>query len=401
MEQPSPTKTAEAAENTAETAELHASHSSSETAVDESNLKSVRSSISSRGDTDLHTKDHQHDDDILDHMSKLSVGAYDAVKTALMIADECRRKCERLEEKLRSLDSYKFDNIAEPLPKPGEPAYDIWDLKTRTAEHCEGLDYFAVLFQNDAPKRWLNYDKLGNASDAIKLVRQGDSSRVLVERFGIKMTPNHLSCLDGPNWLNDEVINFFIGMVQERNDFLIEQSVEKVPKCFCFNTFFFNMLSGGDDPKTNYNYRAVSRWTTRRKVDVFAVDILLIPVHAYKAHWCLGVVDMRPASRRILLFDSLRGSHRMFFKNIRRWLQDEHMDKKGEPLSDINEWKYNPTCETERLAPRQQNGHDCGMFLCLYAECISIGKRFDFSQRDISMRRVKMVQQILRGSIFK
>ena len=42
-------------------------------------------------------------------------------------------------------------------------------------------------------------------------------------------------------------------------------------------------------------------------------------------------------------------------------------------------------------APQQQNGFDCGVFLCQMAECISDGRAFDFEQSDIANIRLKMV----------
>ncbi|ORM40771.1 Sentrin-specific protease [Babesia sp. Xinjiang] len=340
-------------------------------------------------------------DSLIHEMSKLSVASSSVTQDVLEIAVVHRAKSKRLELRLCSLEDVKHDALIDPLHTSGEPGYDIWDLKAREATVQSQALHLAALFQNDSSNRWLNVDSLGSEAKALAVVRRGLPSQVLADKFGIEMTRKHLACLDGPHWLNDEVINFFIGMIQERNDRLVRDGVSGVPRCFCFNTFFFSMLCGADDPWTNYNYKSVERWTTRRKVDVFSLDILLIPVHKKKTHWCLGVVDMRPGSRCIMLFDSLGGSHRTFFTNVRKWLQDEHFHKKHTPLKDLDTWKYSRTFQSESAAPRQHNGYDCGVFLCQYAECLSIGKLFDFSQRDVRSRRIRMIQQILRGSIFE
>ncbi|GBE61518.1 Ulp1 protease C-terminal catalytic domain-containing protein [Babesia ovata] len=341
-------------------------------------------------------------DDVLQEMTKLSLRGDICVQENLLdITEYHGSKSDRLLRKLRSIDDLQNGKIVEPLPVAGEPGFDLWDLKYRAELQEQQRAYVGSLFKNNLPERWLNLEKLGNAADALSLLRRGSASRVLADKFGIEMTRKHLRCLDGPHWLNDEVINFYLGLVQDRNDRLTGDGVAGIPRCFCFNTFFFNLLCGGDDPTTNYNYSAVSRWTSRRKLDVFAIDLLLIPVHVHKSHWCLGVVDMRPQSRRIMIFDSLGGYHSLFFRNMRRWLQDEHLNKKKVPIEDINEWEHSPAYAAEVGAPRQNNGHDCGVFLCLYAECISVGKPFDFSQQDIRDRRIMMIQQILRGSIYE
>ncbi|GIX64346.1 Ulp1 protease family, C-terminal catalytic domain-containing protein [Babesia caballi] len=410
MDQTSPASstTSTSSTETVPNASVHRRSSEDNAATPPSRRSSARSSASGRSRTSSPYRDSPPTDDarsydhLLSGMSKLSIGADGtALAEALATAEAHRLKVERLERKLRSLDELTSTALVEPLPAEGEPGHDLWDLKSREAARTGSTSHLGVLFQNDSADRWLNFHLLGNAEEALKRLRRGSSSEVLADKFGIEMTRKHLACLDGPHWLNDEVINFFIGLVQERNDRLVGDGVAGIPRCFCFNTFFFNMLCGGDNPNASYNYSSVARWTARRKIDVFAVDLLLVPVHAHRNHWCLGVVDMRPPSRRIMMFDSLGGTHKAFFQNIRRWLQDEHLHKRRVPLDAIDDWEYSSSFASERLAPRQHNGHDCGVFLCFYAECLSVARPFDFSQRDMRDRRVRMVQQILRGSIFE
>ena len=53
------------------------------------------------------------------------------------------------------------------------------------------------------------------------------------------------------------------------------------PKVHAFNTFFYpKIMSAG--------HASVKRWT--RKVDVFQMDYLLVPVHL-GMHWCLSVSE--------------------------------------------------------------------------------------------------------------
>ena len=73
-------------------------------------------------------------------------------------------------------------------------------------------------------------------------------------------------------WLNDEVVNAYFHMI-------VERSKNSGPKVHAFNTFFYPKLM-----KTGH--ASVRRWT--KKVDLFAMDIVLIPVHL-GMHWCLAV----------------------------------------------------------------------------------------------------------------
>lgn len=75
----------------------------------------------------------------------------------------------------------------------------------------------------------------------------------------------------------------------------MERSKEKgFPSVHAFNTFFFTKLKAA-------GYQAVKRWT--KKVDVFSVDILLVPIHL-GVHWCLAV------SSSLVLMTRKRNLHR-------------------------------------------------------------------------------------------
>lgn len=58
-----------------------------------------------------------------------------------------------------------------------------------------------------------------------------------------------------------------------------ERSKNSGPKVHAFNTFFYPKLM-----KTGH--ASLRRWT--KKVDLFAMDIVLIPIHL-GMHWCLAV----------------------------------------------------------------------------------------------------------------
>ena len=59
-------------------------------------------------------------------------------------------------------------------------------------------------------------------------------------------------------------------------------TLDNFPKVHAFNTFFYPKI-------TNGGHSAVKRWT--RRVDVFAVDYILVPVHL-GMHWCLAVSNV-------------------------------------------------------------------------------------------------------------
>jgi sentrin-specific protease 1 len=83
----------------------------------------------------------------------------------------------------------------------------------------------------------------------------------------MNITRHDFATLDGLNWLNDEVINFYMELIKERSE-----QVEHLPKVHVMNTFFLGKL-------LQNGHSGVRRWT--RKVDIFSVDIIPIPVSVY------------------------------------------------------------------------------------------------------------------------
>ncbi|KEP62783.1 UNVERIFIED_CONTAM: Ulp1 protease family, C-terminal catalytic domain-containing protein [Hammondia hammondi] len=252
------------------------------------------------------------------------------------------------------------------------------------------------------PVRWNRRSPMRCDEEALvaaqALLTCSDPSAVLIDKFNIGLTAGQLECLYGSNWLNDEVINFYMQMLQERNK---KQRAlgQNIWKTFFFNTFFYAKLTGGHSADVTYDFASVRRWTRRQNVDIFAVDLILIPLHVNRLHWTLGVVDMRKGKRKIYFFDSLGGTNKTWFATMRRYLQDEHADKRGKPLEDIEEWCIPDDFASEKYTPQQANGFDCGVFICQMAECITDGRSFDFSQKDIPHIRHKMALQIVGGEL--
>ena len=74
-------------------------------------------------------------------------------------------------------------------------------------------------------------------------------------------------------------------------------------------------------------------------MDLFAKDLVLIPINHNQLHWSAAVINFR--KKRIESYDSLDGhnsSKGRLFELLRGYLQDEHRDKTGRGL-DLSEWK--------------------------------------------------------------
>ncbi|MEE6471909.1 hypothetical protein FKM82_009406 [Ascaphus truei] len=187
----------------------------------------------------------------------------------------------------------------------------------------------------------------------------GNQDQVLSDGFRLTITRKDIMTLNSLNWLNDEIINFYMNLMMERS------KRKGLPKVHAFNTFFFTKLKTA-------GYQAVKRWT--KKVDIFSMNILLVPIHL-GVHWCLAVIDFRKKS--VTYYDSMGGLNNEACRILLQYLKQESMDKKG-LCFDVNGWLL--SSKKSQDIPQQMNGSDCGMFACKYADYITKDKTITFTQ---------------------
>lgn len=203
------------------------------------------------------------------------------------------------------------------------------------------------------------------------------AGEVLAEGFGLRITRKDLATLADLNWLNDEVINFYMNLLIARGT-----SSDKYPNVHAMNTFFYpKLLSGG--------HSSLKRWT--RKVDIFAQDLVVVPIHL-DIHWCMSIIDFRDKSIRY--YDSMGSSNPKCLAALKQYLLDESLDKKKQSY-DMSDWKL----QSAKNIPQQMNGSDCGVFSCMFAEYICANRKITFTQEDMPYFRNKMVYEILKGKL--
>ncbi|XP_060518613.1 uncharacterized protein LOC132697273 [Cylas formicarius] len=218
----------------------------------------------------------------------------------------------------------------------------------------------------------LNEEQMCLVTKAFK----GDPNEVLIHKFNLTITRRDLMTLHSLNWLNDEVINFYMNLIIQRG------LDPKWPRAYAFNTFFFPKLMR-DGPQS------LRRWT--KKVDLFSYDLVCFPIHL-GMHWCMAIVDFR--SRTISYYDSMGSSNDRCLQALRNYLEAEHLDKKKCEFDTTNFTLIN-----REDIPQQMNGSDCGMFSCTFAEFITRNAKITFSQEDMPYLRKKMVVEILSGEL--
>ncbi|XP_070377109.1 sentrin-specific protease 2-like [Dermacentor albipictus] len=188
------------------------------------------------------------------------------------------------------------------------------------------------------------------------------ADEVLVSAFRIHIRRADMRTLADGEWLNDEVINFYMNLLAERS------KKEGYPRVYAFNTFFYPKLVASD-------YAGVKRWT--RTVDLFSFDIVLVPLHLGATYDSLGPPTGSPRCLSVL----------------RQYLECESRQRRNHGLAG-DDW----TLKVVNV-PLQQNRNDCGMFACQYAECVSRDAPITFGQRNMPYFRKRVAYEILLKTV--
>jgi sentrin-specific protease 1 len=219
--------------------------------------------------------------------------------------------------------------------------------------------------------------------------------------FSIDLYRSDMRTLRPREWLNDNIVNFYIELIKEREP----------EGLLIWNTFFYARLHADtvvDDAVAEdgrgYNYSNVRRWTLRpEEINIMERDLILVPINYEQYHWAL--VALWPSSRRICYMDSLsdtvpslarKGAEAV--EKVLRWVADDTGDKGYQSQEDVNAWTQ---IDPPPGLPQQSNGCDCGAFLLMYMEYVSLGLGWDmnFTQEHMGEFRRRIAGAIMaRGS---
>lgn len=270
---------------------------------------------------------------------------------------------EREERKLKAIKQKREEEIQALKDKVQQRLLKGWDFEDEEEQAKEDEEEVTDSFVDLTSEM----DRMVDAA-----LSPGYPEDPVVEGFRVTLKRSDIATLNNLNWLNDEIINFYFNLLMERSN---QQGKVKV---HAFNSFFYPKL-------IKSGYASLRRWT--KKVDIFAMDLVLVPVHL-GMHWCLAAIDFQ--KKCISYYDSLKGSNNQCLSALRAYLNEESMDKKKLPF-DLNGWKT----ASPKDIPEQLNGCDCGVFACKYAEYLSRKATFDFDQRHMPYFRRRMVYEIL------
>ena len=208
-------------------------------------------------------------------------------------------------------------------------------------------------------------------------------------------------------WLNDECVNFYMSMLNERalsvnamrdkldqDGRLGEREKKRHPKCVFLTSFFATKLTTvrkKNEGKNNKTcaYEAMKGWTEKNMFeDITKCDKIIVPVNEDNCHWTLAVVDV--VNEELVYYDSYHKRNPQVLDSLWEWYRGM-MIVKGEMKDDTAAWpkKY------PNDIPEQKNGIDCGVFMCKYADCLGLGDEFEFNEEDMPGFRDDMVVQFM------
>ena len=223
----------------------------------------------------------------------------------------------------------------------------------------------------------------GKKAEAKAAQRAGESTK-LVDIGTIPITGHDMRTLSPGGWLNDEVVNGSVALMQIKADELAEAGLG--PKIHFFNSFFYLKLF---QRKQVYNFRSVRRWT--KKFDPREMDKIVFPVHLGN-HWTLAVINLR--DKAFEYYDSLLHPNQDVIDSMKAWVVDEMRENRSEEW-DVSSWSIH----VPQDIPIQRNGFDCGVFALTFALFTFRDLPLSFSQSDMPSLRLFYTLSLLQKSL--
>lgn len=249
----------------------------------------------------------------------------------------------------------------------------IQELRTKVADIDLDLSSRSSLFV-DLPAEWIEI------VEALLILPSSDNEIIIIDKFHVPLKHRDLLRLKPEAWLNDEVINFYMKLCEER-----EKALGRHDNLF-MSTFFYAKLM---DYGKGFNYANVKRWY--RGIDIFSRRRIFIPINMAQ-HWSLVCIHL--PNNEIQYVDSIKSNKKKdaIMKNIARWLKSELIFRNGDDSRVFT--------ETTVTCPQQENCYDCGVFVLSFAELLSNDLPLDMmSQSHCDRMRKAIAFWIVRGRL--
>lgn len=296
---------------------------------------------------------------LLESRKKIGATDRDDTETDLIFIKE--RKVDPLEERKKQFydKALKFDRSLISFQEEFKSYEQLIEERRKIVEEVRKREQTKKAL---VPR--LSEDQAG----LVKSVFNRSDNSVLCDKFMIEVTVRDFKTLAPGRWLNDTIIEFFMKYIESNT-----------AKVVAFNSFFYSTLA-------DRGYQGVRRWMKRKKAAINDLDIIFAPVNLNQAHWALSIIDLR--NRKILYVDSLSSGLTStafaIMKDLQSYVIEESKGDLGEDFE---------LCHLE--CPRQTNGFDCGIYVCLNTLYYSKGCSPTFTHKDASAMRLYIGYLIL------
>lgn len=191
-----------------------------------------------------------------------------------------------------------------------------------------------------------------------------------------KLTFKNLRTLKPGTWLNDEVVNAYLR--------LVDSDLEACnPRVRVVNTFFLDQFI-----KESGNSAKILRILSRRRINVKELDQLFVPINTNNMHWSFLMLDL--VKGKATYCDSLSNPSIPSQKELlglARMLQTS----RGNAQDEFCKITLHPTfC-------KQNNLVDCGVFMLKGIDELSRFSRLSFSQADVDYLRHLICFELIQG----
>ncbi|KAL7551587.1 hypothetical protein ACHAWF_014773, partial [Thalassiosira exigua] len=214
-----------------------------------------------------------------------------------------------------------------------------------------------------------------------------DNNEKYVRTHYVTIRQDDKDRLSPGEFLNDTLVDFWMRWISRG------ERQQRHSNVHFFTSHFMTTLK-------DEGVEAVTSWTAKKNINVFEKKLIFVPVNA-DLHWSLCVVinpgfiansfEANAASEDeehacILFLDSLKmHSKNIYARHIRKWLNSEWKRlKKGKVDGHDEPFDH----ETIRLRspriPYQENGCDCGVFVCRYAYNLYVLRHQKITWEDIT-----------------
>lgn len=215
--------------------------------------------------------------------------------------------------------------------------------------------------------------------------REEFKDEVLVILGHVPITRGTFQCLKPRTWLNDEIINGYLRLLDSRDAQLCCYFPEDRKRSLFLSSY--SILKGLRGHGGHEEARKFSK-----KMNIFTdIKSIYIPLNTPNSHWSLGVIDIDQQS--ILYYDSFHDEDQEFISLMKGYLTFE-----AERLNvqvNINEW----TVLSPKDNPVQKDYTECGVHVLIIADHLSDNLELRYSAQDTEHWRVKIASAILVESL--